>query len=198
MSLVFDFDGVLVDTLEANIEAINAFASKYAFPRMTHATYTRMLDHNFTEYWQMLLGTRAKNFMRDLHAYPRPHPTLVPHMRELLLDFKPAIVSSNHSNLIKHVLHENHVSVPVYGVDDHPSKLVKLGRLATEPNVFVTDTAGDVLEGKRAGYFVIAVTWGFTSVAVLRKSQPHAIVNTPHELRELLEKAQRKELPLVH
>ena len=198
MSLVFDFDGVLVDTLQANIEAINAFSRKYKFPRMTVAVYTRMLDHNFTEYWQMMLGAHAKYFLNDLHTYPRPHPQLIPHMRELLLDFKPAIVSSNTSHLIRHVLQDNHVHVPVYGVDDHPSKIVKLLRLAVEPNVFVTDTAGDVLEGKRAGYFVIAVTWGFTPVAVMRKSQPHAIVNTPHELRLLLEKAQKLELPLVH
>ena len=198
MSIVFDFDGVLVDTLQANIEAINAFAGKYGFPPMTERTYVGMLDHNFTEYWQMLLGARAREFLTDLHLYPRPHPILVPHMRELLLDFKPALVSSNTSHLIRSVLRDNHVHVPVYGVDDHPSKTVKLGRLAVEPNVFVTDTAGDVVEGKHAGYFVIAVTWGFTPLDVLRKSQPHAIAHTPHELRTLLEKARRLELPIIH
>jgi len=198
MSLVFDFDGVIVNTLHANIDAINAFADKYDFPLMTTDAYVRMLDHNFTDYWHMMLGAQARAFLSDLHNYPRPHPELVEGMRDILLDFKPAIVSSNTGHLIRHVLRDNDITIPVYGVDDHPSKVVKLGRLAKEPNVFVTDTAGDVIEGKHAKYFVIAVTWGFTPLTTLRKSQPHAIVSTPEELRAMLEKTRTQELLILN
>ncbi len=186
MAVVFDFDGVLVNTLQENINAINAFSKKYDFPEMDRAAYIGMLDVNFTEYWQMMLGAQTSEFLADLHHYPRPHPILITGMREVLIDFKPPIVSSNHSSLINSVLRANGVTLPVYGVELDPSKVRKLTRLKNRPDIFVTDTTGDVKEGKTAGYTVIAVTWGFTPRESLEISKPHAIVNTPHELREAI------------
>jgi phosphoglycolate phosphatase-like HAD superfamily hydrolase len=192
MVLVFDFDGVVVNTLEDNRKAINAFAQKYGFTPLDVASFVTMQDSNFAEYWQHLLGERVEAFLTDLHHYPRPHPQLEESIRALLVDFSPAIVSSNTSTLIHRVLRENGVHLAVYGIDNHPSKVVKLTRLRedspSESNVFVTDTVGDIIEGKEAGYYVIAVTWGFTKREALEKSKPHAIVDTPQELREIITK----------
>lgn len=47
---------------------------------------------------------------------------------------------------------------------------------------FVTDTAGDVIEGNRAEVKTIAVTWGFHDRERLEKAKPDIIVNTPEEL----------------
>jgi phosphoglycolate phosphatase-like HAD superfamily hydrolase len=184
--LAFDFDGVLVNTLRENIDAINAYAARYEFPVMDEAAYVRMLDANFIEYWHMLLGARARDFLTDLHHHPRPHPTLLPEMRELLLEKKPVIVSSNYGSLITAVLAAHGVTLAVYGAETDSSKIRKLTRLKACPNVFVTDTAGDIIEGRSAGYTVIAVTWGFSPRATLEKAQPHHIVHTPRELREHL------------
>ena len=186
MTVVFDYDGVLVNTLRANIDAINAFSEKYEFPKMDEEAYIRMLDANFAEYWQMLLGASSSSFMEDLHTYNRPHPVLLTGMKDLLLELKPPIVSSNHSSLINAVLNANGIHLPVYGVEQDPSKVRKLTKLQKRPDIFVTDTTGDVREGKLAGYTVIAVTWGFMPRASLERSQPHAIVTTPHELREAI------------
>jgi len=186
MVVAFDYDGVLVNTLEANISAINAFSGKYEFPEMDTQAYIRMLDANFAEYWQMLLGARSSEFMADLHAYPRPHPPLVSGMREVLLELQPPIVSSNHSSLIQTTLRANGLSLAVYGVEQDSSKIRKLTRLRNRPDIFVTDTTGDVREGKAAGYTVIAVTWGFTPRSSLEESGPHAIVTSPQELRDAI------------
>jgi phosphoglycolate phosphatase len=195
MSLVFDFDGVIVDTRDDNIKAINKLSKKYGFEPMTVESYTAMLGYNFTHYWEMLLGKACKSFMRDLHAVPRPHPRINPGVKEMLLNFRPAIVSSNSGSLIREVLKKEGIELPIYGVEYNPSKIEKLGKLRGEHNVFVTDTAGDVLEGKKAGYFVIAVTWGFTDEKSLAKVQPHAIVRAPEELRQILE--QELKTPLL-
>jgi phosphoglycolate phosphatase-like HAD superfamily hydrolase len=107
-------------------------------------------------------------------------------MRELLLTHKPVIVSSNHSALIREVLLRHGITLPIYGVEEEPSKVRKLSRLRREPALFVTDSTGDILEGKQANYVVIAVSWGFTPVDALARAKPHRLVHTPRELQHAI------------
>ncbi len=100
MRLAFDFDGVLVDSMQSNIDAINNLSERYSFEPLTTDSYRGMLTVNFSQYWQMLLGNRCEEFFADLHTQPRGAVTFVPGMKDVLLAFSPAIVSSNHSVLI--------------------------------------------------------------------------------------------------
>ena len=186
MALVFDFDGVLVDTRNENMQTINNLAQKYRFEPLNAESYRNMTAYNFYEYWQMFLGTQSKDFFADLRWQPRPHPDLLPGMKTILEAHQPSIVSSNFSDIIRSVLAKNGITVPVYGGDVDMSKVRKLNHIKGEPDVFVTDTAGDVFEGKQAGYTIIAVTWGFNTRDMLLRSKPHHIVQTPHELHEEL------------
>lgn len=187
MALVFDFDGVIVDTKLDNIAAINVLAPRYGFDPIQLDQYISMASCNFYEYWQMLLGQHAEAFFSDLRMMPRAQPRIVDGMLDVLVVHRPAIVSSNFTELIKGVLASTNLSLDVYGGDFEPSKVRKLGMLSKEPDVFVTDTVGDVQEGKAAGYRVIAVTWGVNTREMLEKSAPHSIVATPQELLAVLQ-----------
>jgi phosphoglycolate phosphatase len=186
MALAFDYDGVLVDVREDNIAVINAFAAKYGFEPITMQQYNSSLQYNFYDYWQMLLGEKAQAFFEDLHALPREPARLLPGMQKILTAHKPIIISSNVTYLIQTTLKAHDINLEVYGGDIEKSKVVKLSKYKAEPDVFVTDTAGDVKEGKEAGYIVIAVSWGFNTLEQLEASQPHKIVHTPQELHEAL------------
>ena len=186
MSIVFDFDGVIVDSRSENIATLNALAAKYGYEPITLERYTAMTQHNFYEYWQMLLGEHAKEFFTDIHMISRAPGTLLPGMKEILLAHTPIIVSSNATPIIKNTLSKYDIALDVYGGDIDPSKVRKLGKVKQEPAIFVTDTPGDVHEGKIAGYTCIAVTWGFAPHEMLIASRPEHIVHTPQELHELL------------
>lgn len=186
MALVFDFDGVIVDTRTDNIEAINQLARKYRFDPLDEAAYGGMLTCNFYEYWQMLLGPRAESFLTDLRHMQRPTATVLPGMAEMLEAHQPAIVSSNYTALIENCLAVHSIRLPVYGGDIEKSKVRKLNRLKSATDVFVTDTVGDLLEGRRAGYTLVAVTWGFNTKEMLLQAEPHHVVETPEELHDVL------------
>jgi phosphoglycolate phosphatase-like HAD superfamily hydrolase len=188
MAIVFDYDGVLVDARQDNIEALNLLAPKYGFTPFTFETYCEMNKENFYQYWDAKLGDRAAAFYKDLHALPRQKAHLLPGMREILLEHKPAIVSSNFTILIQRTLAENNVALEVFGGEQESSKTKKLLRLKHAPDIFVTDTAGDILEGREAGYIIIAVTWGYNNFETIIKAKPHYVVHSPQQLQRKLEK----------
>jgi phosphoglycolate phosphatase len=182
----FDFDGVIVDSLQANIDAINALAGAYEFLPLTVDGYRGMLTVNFVQYWQMLLGKHAQPFLADLQLQHSRGATLVPGMREVLNDFAPTIISSNHGSVIRDVLSREGIDLPIYGIEYNPSKIKKLQEFRNDPAIFVTDTIGDVYEGRNAGYTVVAVTWGFHTQEMLKSAGPDIIVRTPQELAATL------------
>jgi phosphoglycolate phosphatase len=186
VALAFDFDGVLVDSRADNIEAINTLARKYSFEPMSVDAYNNMLLFNFYEYWQMLLGAHAKEFFADLHFMPRKTPQLLPGMHDLMLTYRPVIVSSNYSMLIREAIALPAETIAIYGGDQDVSKVRKLHKLKHIPDVFVTDTVGDIREGKQAGYTIIAVTWGFNSKELLVAEKPEFLVEHPEELHAVL------------
>lgn len=187
MGIVFDFDGVLVNSAERNVAVLNAIAPKYGYDQLTMEDYIRISQYNFYQYWQMLLGSRSKDFLLDVSLQPPPQVELILGMAEIVEKYRPVIVSSNYGNLIRSVLEKNNIHASeIYGGETEGSKVVKLRRIKREPNIFVTDTVGDVIEGHIAGYTVIAVTWGFNTEEMLQKARPQIIVNTPQELDEHL------------
>ena len=59
-----------------------------------------------------------------------------------------------------------------------------LSKYSTEPTeaIFITDTLGDIEEGKKCGVKSIAVTWGYHPIETLKKGEPYKIISEQHEL----------------
>jgi len=122
-------------------------------------------------------------------------------MGKLILDlsnkYHLAIVSSSKTNLIEKYLDQNEIRGKfdlILGLEVGQSKIEKLKKVIshfgvqTRDCLFVTDTLGDILEGKRAGVHSIGVKWGFHSEEIMRRGGPLAIVDKPGEILELIEK----------
>jgi phosphoglycolate phosphatase len=103
------------------------------------------------------------------------------------------IVTSNRSDIVEACLTRwNIVGVSeVLGSDKGKSKVRKI-RTAVRRHAhaqgrwFVGDTAGDIVEGRRAGVGTIAVAWGWHSLEQLRSASPDRIAAAPSDLLDLL------------
>ncbi|MCQ3937927.1 MAG: hypothetical protein DPW18_12875 [Chloroflexi bacterium] len=199
--IIFDYDGVLADTLDELIqfgqEACNRLGVKHVVTKedlsnlevMSFATFGRAC-----EVPEPLVDEFVKISLRlfaEKESPPAIFEGLTKVIQHLSANHKIAIVTTNssqnvHAFLLKHGL--DRLVHAVYGVDTPGSKAQKIS-LARERFVengeavfMIGDSLSDVRAAKEAGVTSIAVTWGHQSLETLLRGNPDHVVNSPHEL----------------
>jgi phosphoglycolate phosphatase len=196
--LVFDFDGVLAESNEQMLEAIQAASKKMKLKlppieelRKTHAReMLKKMGVGPFKAWRMV--SFCQNYLTHL-----PSPPLKAGMKELLEEakgtFTLGIVSTSTDKRIKDFIHAHglassfdfvHASVPLWGKD------TILWKLSCErPSLkllYVGDEERDIISGQKAGFQVISVSWGAKNGDFLQSCRPDYYVNTVELFRELL------------
>jgi len=193
--VLFDFDGVLVDTLGINfsinvevqsnlsLEEYKAFFEGDIFDVINSGKKADIPD--FDE--QYKARTRELEIPSELKLI----------LKDLSKNYDFAVVSSTSSSAIKDILTREGLGQyfsDVLGYDVHKSKVTKIKtilakyNISPENSVFITDTAGDVKDAKECGVKSVAVTWGFHSLETLQKVNPSKIVDIPADLATAIEK----------
>jgi phosphoglycolate phosphatase-like HAD superfamily hydrolase len=193
--VMFDFDGVLVNTLEMAL-AIN----QEIRPTMTREEYLRKHEGNVLAAFDTLSDARQSgiDFFAEYHKRLRHHE-VIPALAELIRDFARryvlVIVSSTSTQIIREYLTQQRLDVyfdAIVGKEVSPSKIVKLAMVCAQYRrvpaecAFITDTLGDLREAAAAGVPTIAVTWGYHPAATLARGNPVALVYTPDQLRQVI------------
>jgi len=201
--LLFDFDGVVVDSLDFYEKLVrDGLAAIGSSIAETRDDFIALFDDNFYAALTKR-GVDAAVFNRVVadvipHAdYSAIHPFdgLFPVLRELRDRHTLAVISSNSRYAIERLLKKTGcVSCfdDILGADETLSKVKKIEnavekwRVDKDAAYYIGDTVGDVKEAKAAGITVIAVTWGWHPRARLEKARPDYIVDTPEELRGIV------------
>ena len=193
--ILFDFDGVLVDTFIMNYE-ISKEANKNLSLHMFRSLFHGNIYHSLRNH------SKVKEHPKFFERYEEQSRELKmpPPLQEIIYKlgkyYTLAIVSATPSGLISKILKQANVSPcfsDILGGDIHTSKVVKNKmllekyKIVPENAVFVTDTTGDISEARECGIKSIAVTWGFHEEKDLQKANPERIVSTPEDLLKALE-----------
>lgn len=206
--IIFDYDGVLADTLDDLIrfgqEACNQLGIKHLVTKgdlsnlevMSFTSYGRACEvpeHLIDEFVKICLS-----LFGEKHSPPAIFKGLSHAIKYLSINHKIAIVTTNSSQnvcdfLTKHGL--DRFVHAVYGVDSPGSKAQKIvfarDRLLAstrQGSVFmVGDSLSDILAAKEASVTSIAVTWGHQSLKNLFLGNPDFVVSSARELIEVIE-----------
>ena len=204
--VIFDYDGVLADTLDDLIhfgqEACNQLGVKHVVTKedlsnlevMSFATYGRACGVP-----ESLIDKFVKislNLFAEKESPPAIFDGLSEVISHLSAHHKLAIVTTNtsqnvHAFLAKHGL--DSLVHAVYGVDTPGSKAQKISIarerfVENEEAVFmIGDALSDVRAAKEAGVSSIVVTWGHQSLETLLRGEPEYVVNSPRELLQSIE-----------
>ncbi len=193
--IIFDFDGVIVDTFHIafNIADSREYITEEEYrgrfegniydskPRFKDNAST--MDGFFTYYEPELMKISPVQGMEQV-------------IKTLADTYDLVIVSSTISSIISSYLDSVNLGSyfkEILGSDVDRSKVVKIQKVLTDykiqPSdaVFITDTLGDIREGKHCDVDSIAVTWGYNHPEVLLKGSPHAVVNDTAELQEKID-----------
>lgn len=199
---LFDFDGVVVDSLDLYEDAVNRCLEELGKPPFRNRReFLDVFDENFYE------GIRDKGvdvaaFMKVSAAlapsldYDRVKPVreLEPVLGELKTHHTLAIVSSNSNYAIRRILSKYHFDRYFEDILGHEFTLSKTEKIVRAAEIqetglndtfYIGDTAGDIKEAKKAGVRTVAVTWGWHTRERLARTNPDHIVELPEEFLKI-------------
>jgi phosphoglycolate phosphatase len=207
--ILFDFDGVLADTLHDLIqfgqEVCDELGIKHTVKKddlsnlesMSFASFGRACEvpeHLVDEFVHRCLRRFAEK-----KSPPAIFNGLSTIVRNFAINNTLAIITTNSTQNVNAFLIEHGLDDcihAVYGVDIPGSKAEKISiardRFSADAKraaVFmVGDSLSDIRAAKEASVTSIAVTWGHQSLELLLRGTPDYVVHFPHDLIDVIEK----------
>ncbi|WP_141433539.1 HAD-IIIA family hydrolase [Bacillus sp. 03113] len=204
-SVIFDFDGTLVDSLEVFISAFNKLADKHHYNKIK----VEELDHLKS----LSIKERCVYLNFPLYKIPFISPELLSLYKQAIKDisfmdgikemltqlhaagYELAIISSNaEKNIQEFLLHNDiqHISTimcsnKIFGKHRMITKFLKKKKLDSSQVIYVGDEERDVVASKKSGIKVIWVGWGYDSLEIAKKARPDFVVDQPNEIMSVLE-----------
>ena len=199
---LFDFDGVLVDSLGLYEKSVNVCLERIGMPPIaSREEFLDLFEENFygaiakrgVDMGEFMLAIKAVTPTLD-YSVTRPFSDLIPVLAELKKRHGLVIISSNSSFAIRLMLAKfgfDPYFDDILGADFNFSKIEKIlyakGHYGTNGGhtFYVCDTAGDVREAREAGVKTVAVTWGWHPRERLERAGPDAFIEKPEDLLRL-------------
>ena len=200
--LLFDFDGVLVDSLDVYEKTVTLCLAKINHPlKRGRQEFLELFDGNF---YEMLAqkGVELDKFMTasvDIlsqvnYKEIKPFDAMWPVLQELKKKHCLIVISSNDTPTIQEALRLygfEDIFQEILGSDFMLSKkdkiLYAIKKYSVIPSdiYYIGDTIGDIKEGKQAGVRTAGVTWGWHDKAKMASSNPDYLFDDPQDLLQL-------------
>ena len=200
--LLFDFDGVLADSLDLYAEVVARSLARIGTPIVkSKEDYLALFEGNFYE----SMATQGVDLAAFSEAVKerlpgidydgmKPFDGLAPVLELLQRGNILAVVSSNGSETIRRMLVRfgfDRFFQGIFGSDFLHSKKEKIAHalsefgIPRERTLYIGDTTGDIREARRAGVRTAAVTWGWHSREKLAAACPDFLVESPEGLLQM-------------
>jgi phosphoglycolate phosphatase len=195
--IMFDFDGVIADTLD---DQSGAFVHTLAGEGLGHlATRERFLDFLEDNWFEALAAAdvppEVAGQLEDAFS-SLPSPELFPGMAAVVERLAAAhtvlVITSSRTADVERILDEHGVQgiAEVVGGDKEPSKTRRIRAARrrfgpARPAWYVCDTVGDVLEARAAGARTVGAAWGWHGPERLRRVTPDHLAHEPGDLLDL-------------
>lgn len=197
-SVIFDFDGTIVDTLPIAIECAEEVLGNL-----------NLTDKKIEKYRNMTVLELIKDLKVPVYKIPKyaviARSYIKKNRQQIKLfegintaiekisnqGYELYIVSSNSVENIHYLLNKYNMSkyfksivggVGVFGKTVALKGAIKRYKIDTADAVYIGDEVRDIKAAKKVGIPIISVTWGFNGQKVIKKNKPEGIVDKPAEL----------------
>ncbi len=206
MLLNFDYDGVIVDSLDNLLGlTIKSQAFLNVGRRPSKNDFATLQDMTFEELARVIEipAGRIPDFIEAVHRFekevqgtPEVYPGIVPVMNRLAQNHQIVVITASSSDLVKGILEKNGLMESVSGVMGGELGLSKAKRIAmaqaqfdhpSERTAMIGDAMSDIRQGKLAKVKTVAVTWGVQARELLAAESPDHLVDEPEALLTVFE-----------
>ena len=203
--VIFDFDGVLADTLDDILNFGEIVSNKLGFPvtptmddlndldQMSFADFARQLGLPEEKIESFVQGNFA--LFNEREAPPRLFPGMEDVIKQISTSCRIGIVTGNSSDTVCRFLSyygiEKHIAI-VMGADSPGTRLEKVRRVMKELNAkagdtfIIGDAVSDIHTAREAGVSSIAVGWGHQKPEKLLAEKPDYFAKTMQDLLAIL------------
>lgn len=203
--IIFDFDGVIVDSYDEIYDMFVEQTDIFGIPPIT--TREDFVYYFTGNLFERLItkGATPESIKKGSAHFIERYPSVISGvelfdgiesaLRELSNRNILVIVSSNFSNIIKSYCESKNILKyfrEIYGADVASSKSAKI-RTAIEKfgvdsknTFYVCDTVGDINEAKGADVVPVAVSWGYQTKEELLASSPAFICEYPADIGRII------------
>ncbi len=201
-TVVFDFDGVIADTLELVIEFGNANQKRFAKKKITkddfrHRSMREALTHIGLPLYKL------PQFVKEVKNHINVNLSsvkLFSGLKELIEEISTSekklyILSSNSKQNIETVLSKNnilqcfqaiHSDSSLFGKHRTLSRLFSTYKLNKQNSLYIGDEIRDLDACKKLDVDFIAVSWGYDSLERLKKANVSHLANSVNELKSFV------------
>ncbi|NLK64263.1 MAG: HAD-IA family hydrolase [Tissierellia bacterium] len=202
--LIFDFDGTLADTEEANFVIYQKLAEKYNLRNITLDELGHLKKMNAKDviaYVELkkrhlpFLLKKGKNLLtQDIKNISLCKPDIfhiIGKLREM--GIKTAIITTNSKTNVKLFLEAHNVDVidlvvsaAMFGKESKMKKIVKKEKISLSEFLYVGDEIRDITAARNAGMDIASVAWGYNTVESLKNHEPDYLIFEPSQLIEIV------------
>lgn len=202
--ILFDFDGTIADSGEIGLEILNELSDKYKVKKFTKEELIEINNYPIKERFKMLgipFYKLPKIVIETLSMYKK-YISLIKMfhgMDKVLNELKDkgynlSIISSNSIENINFFLEKNKLNIfthiisakNIFGKNKTISSYLKSNNLKPNEILYVGDELRDIEACKKVNVKIVAVTWGFDSYELLKKSNPDYLIDNPEELINII------------
>ncbi len=191
--LLFDYDGVIADSLHEAKRSFSVLAKKHDI-QIDEKGFQELYADNFFKGLNKkgISDEEIQSIAKELQDYlsydnVKVFSDMPSILKELSKRHTIIIISSNFSRVIRQHMKDNNIEgiTKVLGADFDLSKTRKIMSIEGSEKIYIGDTTGDIREGKKAGVTTVAVTWGFHTKDLLAKENPDYLLERPSDLLKI-------------
>ena len=207
LTVIFDFDGTIADTLIFYFNLLNRLADKYNFEKINPEKIDYYRSLNSHEIIEMLkipvirlpfFIYEARKLLTKEIEQIKPFPGI----KETIAAFKDqdillGIITSNSVKNVQVFLkrfdfpHFDFVfsSLRIWEKSRTLKKVLNHNKLDPDSVFYIGDETRDIEAAHDAGVKSIAVTWGYNSESILKSYSPEHLVSNTQNLKTLIERS---------
>ncbi|MBN2341981.1 MAG: HAD hydrolase-like protein [Deltaproteobacteria bacterium] len=204
-TVIFDFDGTLVDSFGLSVRLSNMLAPQYGYKTVTDTEVPRLKKLSAPELFRYLefplyklpvVLAKARNEMsKEIEAIQLFDGII--HMLERLraAGIHLGIVTSNSRSNVQSCLVTNgvlekfdfvHAAKNLFGKHRTLKRLMKKMNLSNDSVIYVGDEGRDIEASKKVNIPVVAVTWGYQDRERLSKMSPDFLADIPADIEKFV------------
>jgi phosphoglycolate phosphatase len=195
-ALIFDFDGVIADSLDFFYHSYNNVAKRVPVESITKQKARKLLSENSRRF-----VFPEANFLKKIYFFSQ----LISEMKENIdkIELVPGMKHTLENLFLENELYISSKNLPSvisnflmkHGLRDYFSRIYSLGFFGKRSSfrhilkrhnrsrvLFITDTCSDILHARKLGIKALGCSWGLDSAQRLRKAKPLKVVRNRKQL----------------